>query len=447
MKILQVVQGIPPESNGGTQIYAYNLSKALSEEEETSILYVSKKYSPYNINKTEYSVNFSNKDNMNLIELSIKESLNRIFNPQYSIYNPEIDEIFEKILIQTAPDIIHIHHLSNFSYGIIPLAKKYKIPVVFTLHDIWFICHKVSRIDINNEICSRLPGKICSECQKEFLIEYITQKNDVCKILGKNNLRPIFNLFSKLFKWPDFFERRSEILINALIKSDTIIAPTNFIKDEYIKYGVPEKKILVSPHGIDIKPFEIIKDKKKRLNNDTVSFGYVGQAGFNKGVHLLIEAFNNLVNSNSTLKIFGDSKESAYSRELYNSAASSNIIFKGKFTPEDVEEIYKEFDVLIVPSVGYENSPLSISESFCNKNPVIASKTGGIPELINDGKNGLLFERGDAIDLQNKISMIIDNPKFFESLQEGILPVRDINDQANEMVQIYSVLLKKIFEQ
>ena len=109
----------------------------------------------------------------------------------------------------------------------------------------------------------------------------------------------------------------------------------------------------------------------------------------------------------------------------------------GGFDNRDISKIFKEIDVLVVSSVWPENSPLVIQEAFASKTPVIASNIGGIPELIQDGINGLLFEAGNINNLYEKMKIIIDSPKLLSELRENINLPKDIKANALELEEIY----------
>ena len=96
--------------------------------------------------------------------------------------------------------------------------------------------------------------------------------------------------------------------------------------------------------------------------------------------------------------------------------------------------------LLVVPSIWQENAPLVIQEAFLAKTPVIASRIGGIPELVQDHRNGLLFEPGNPLDLYNKIRMIIDTPDYINKLKENIPAVKSIEEDSLELEKIYRSL-------
>ena len=152
-------------------------------------------------------------------------------------------------------------------------------------------------------------------------------------------------------------------------------------------------------------------------------FGFIGTILPAKGLHILIEAFNKLNHRDkSYLRIYG--KLYPYNGFEYYPGYikkiglnNQNIYFMGNFDNRQIGEIFSEVDILVVPSIWLENAPLTIQEAFCAKVPVIASRIGGIPELVTDSLNGLLFNPGDANDLAEKMKFVINNPDVSVNLK------------------------------
>ena len=115
----------------------------------------------------------------------------------------------------------------------------------------------------------------------------------------------------------------------------------------------------------------------------------------------------------------------------------------GGYNNEDIAKIFSEIDVLVVPSIWYENSPLVIQEAFLAKVPVIASWIGGIPELVQNGINGLLFKPGDKKELQEKMEYVIGNPDFLRKARENIPIIETIEVHTKKMEMLYRELLFK----
>jgi glycosyltransferase involved in cell wall biosynthesis len=94
-----------------------------------------------------------------------------------------------------------------------------------------------------------------------------------------------------------------------------------------------------------------------------------------------------------------------------------------------------------VPSVWAENSPNSVLEAFAHRTPVIASNTGGLPELVDHGRNGLLFEAGDADSLAGALERILVSPELLETMRANIRPVKSLDEEIDELGRVYQAAL------
>jgi glycosyltransferase involved in cell wall biosynthesis len=97
----------------------------------------------------------------------------------------------------------------------------------------------------------------------------------------------------------------------------------------------------------------------------------------------------------------------------------NRIKFHDFLEGKELLKMYVHSNLTVVPSIWYDNSPMVIYESFSYGTPVIGSKIGGIPELIEDGFNGYLFEAGNVNELQQLLETLIDSPETLEKLEQG----------------------------
>jgi glycosyltransferase involved in cell wall biosynthesis len=154
----------------------------------------------------------------------------------------------------------------------------------------------------------------------------------------------------------------------------------------------------------------------------------------------VLKAFKTLpAESTATLSVFGDlNKEPSYTDQLRNIAASCpRIQFKGAFVRDQLGEILGQFDIVVVPSVWYENSPLVVQEALAAKIPVIATNLGGMSVLVQHEVNGLLFERSNVQDLSSQMQRVINEPGLLGRLRAGIGAVKSIDDEVQALGKIY----------
>jgi glycosyltransferase involved in cell wall biosynthesis len=414
MKILFVVHDFLPNHAAGTEIYTYSLAKALKHRGHKVNIYtrefgyfeekLKEEDTPYDgIKVTRVYFNF----------LSKRFKLIRKFIPDF--YNPILEKHFNKYLNENKPDVIHIQHLFGLSASFISAARKRNIPTVLTLHDYWFMCNKIQLLTTSSKRCSGpFYGLKCPKCS--------TLKINPLIEVG---LYP-FQLL--------LYITRTMYLRHLLNNVDIIIAPSNFLREKFIDHGISKDKIFFSDYGIKTR---LLKQNNKNPNKG-LRFAFIGSPMPHKGVHLLIEAFNKLTDETAELKIYGYPD---YAPEYYEKiklmATNPAIEFMGGFDNNQVYEILCETDVLVVPSIWYENSPLTIHEAAIAGVPVISSNIGGMAELIERMKNGLLFQVEDASDLHNKMKLLIDNPRLIKQLKCKAEQVKTIEENAKELENIY----------
>ncbi len=444
MKILQVVHSFPSCNNAGTEIYTYHLSKELSKRHNVFVFY---RLSDFK--KREYELNYNQFNGLNTFTINNTFRFCDSFEKFYR--NDAIAKEFVKVLDRIKPDIVHIQHLIFLSTTIITEIKKRGIPIVFTLHDYWLICPQWHFLKKDFSICNNNDISQCIDCLDNQLS---------IKRLSKR----IYSTFRN--SMPDFFMRFLKNIYLSVSKTnlnsqealekiksrirhikevcsmvDLFIAPSQFLRMRFIEFGIPEDKIKFIPHGIDTELFKNFKRKE----SDRIRFGFIGTILPAKGVDILINAFNRIRDSRAELKFYGRLFSyqgfEYYPRFIKRLAKSRNIKFMGGFNHEDVAEVFSEIDILVLPSIWYENFPLTILEAFSTKTSIIASRIGGIPELIKDKENGLLFQPGDSYDLYDKMSIFVNHPDLVERLKMDINPSKSINENGQQIEELYKDLL------
>ena len=160
-----------------------------------------------------------------------------------------------------------------------------------------------------------------------------------------------------------------------------------------------------------------------------------------KGLHILIDSFKGLLHDKARLVIYGKESSyksalSGYAGRLRAQALQKNIEFMGPFGSADLKTVFGNIDVLVVPSIWQENAPLVIQEAFIAGVPVIASRIGGIPELVADSVNGRLFEPGNARELKEMIEDVIEDPDVLQVWRKGIPAVENMERHAVVIRQV-----------
>ncbi len=402
LKILVVIHGFPPNYMAGSEIYTFNKCTELSKKHE--IFVFTRIEDEFRI---PYKVSESVEDGIHIIRVN-KPERDYTFRNKYQDF--KLAEIFKKVIKKIKPDVVHINHLSHLTVLIVDIIKELNIPIIFTLHDFWMICVRGQLIKDDYSLCLGPSLENCAKCNRKYFDSEIQARQEV-------------------ESWLATMSRIND-------KVDLFIAPSQFLKNLYVEYGISNDRIIYMDYGFDKN---LLKDIKK-IPSEKIRFGYLGRIIPVKGISQLIEAFNTVDHSKADLNIYG--KPPGSIEYLKKRCENSAIHFIGGYDCRDISKVLSDIDVLVVPSLWFENSPLVIHEAFVARIPVITSNLGGMAELVTDKKNGLLFEPRNIDDLKEKINQFVKNPHLIKELSQ-YTEVRSIQEDVQEIEKIYYKLLNQ----
>ncbi len=428
MRIIHVIHYFILFGLGGSEYYAYYLCKELSKNHDVIIFFTtSEDGDKGRVLKGDYD---------GIPYWALKKNRMSYSHPFHD-RNRWVEEEFTKVVEQFKPDIIHFQHLINLSFKLPSLAKKRGIPICMTLHDFWFLCPRTIFLTSDLKICSNHSPRNCLDCLKGE-IEYYPTRNKVNGLwrTGKREIKKLLNFAKKtkvlfsLALWRPYWVKK------VFEDVDVFIAPSQFLLEKYVQNGIDREKIVLIRHGFDKDDLIGVR----RTSSPKMRFGFIGTIRAPKGIYLLIDAFNKITGT-AELKIYG--RVTSYMvKDLKKRIVNSNVHIMGELKKEDKRKAFSEIDVLIVPSICYENSPLTISEAFLSKIPVITANIGGMAELVKDGEYGFTFPVGNAEKLREKIQLFIRNPELKDNLSANLPEVKDIKTHTKEILNIYHNLIK-----
>lgn len=351
---------------------------------------------------------------------------------------------FGRILERFKPDVVHFFHLNRLGTGLIELAVRAGIPAFMTPTDFWIICPTAKLVLCNGSLC-RGPSAYAGNCVKHFA--EITQ-NGITGILARWLPTSLAALLARLTQaniMPPYPHRvevqaissRLKINIARLNQLNGIVAPNLFMVEKLVQHGISPKLIIQSAFGVDVVGKAVSAPRGSPRQPFRV--GYIGTLAPHKGCHVLIGAFKDLPQGRAILKIYGSMKEfPAYASELKQLAIHHNFIeFCGVFHNSNIAEVLADLDVLVVPSLWYENTPLVVYSAQAARCPVVASDFPGISEVIRDEVNGLLFEAGNSNALAGRLSRLIDEPEFAGRLSANSQQPKSTSRYVDEMLNLW----------
>jgi len=442
LRILIAVHHFPPNYSAGAEVYTFRLASWLVRHGyEVEVVCVESI-----THEGDSELEYERESYEDIPVWRLYFNLARASDPfRQSFDNPAIGKWFAGFLQRVCPDIVHINSCYLLSVSTIAATKQQSLPLIVTLHDFWFVCPRITLLKPTGALCT-VPENVaeCAWClatgKRRFRWLEIVSRGVAGAVAQRLLVSP--PVARLLGIQPDASEiaDRRELLLNALKQADIILSPSEFLRDIFIRQGIDPAKILYSRLGLDTSHWIIPSGSAPEVSED-LRIIYIGQLAPHKGVHLLIEAFNRLAFSSrrAQLKIYGDLNVfSDYARSLRKTAdGNSAVQFAGRFDNRRVAEILNKADVLVAPSIWYENSPIAIMEALTTGTPVVTANLGGMPELVQHNVNGLLFEAGNTNDLANQLQRLLDEPGLVAALASNAHAVRMIDDEMAQIVSLY----------
>jgi glycosyltransferase involved in cell wall biosynthesis len=301
------------------------------------------------------------------------------FNAFFSaIYGRSACRALERTLDEFQPDVVHVHKVYPLiSPWVLPLCSRRNLPVVMSVYDYQLTC-PVGTHSFRNSVCTKCLG-------------------------GREYWGVVRNCRGSLAESVAYASRHAVARTFGLYKKhvDRFIVPTRFTGRWMVEHmDISADNVVTIPYM-----FDVADEPADAGNGQYVA--YVGRFAVEKGLAILAEAARDL---DVPFQLAGDAPELDAVRMV------PNVEVVVKRTREELTRFYRKARMLVVPSLWFETLPLVIGEAMSEGIPVIASRIGGLPEIVEDGVTGLLFEPGNAKDLASKISRLWGDPALCRSM-------------------------------
>ena len=374
MRILQI--NSHHKMIGGTERYYLELSDLLRKRGHLVANFSLKDSKNYSSEWEKYfldELDFSKNDYKSFIKKAC-----RMF------YSFEAKRKVERLLDDFKPDIVHIHNIYYYiSPSILSVIKKRKIPVVQTVHDYQLIS---PCLDLFSN------GRVNEDTKKNRYYKAVLSKS-IKESYVASLMAAVASYIQHIFR---LYERHV----------DYFIAPSVFMEKKLIEYGFDPRKIIHLPNFTN---FSLSKTSNKPHKEKYVL--YFGRLEEKKGAMFLLDVARSL--PKVMFKMIGkypDEKIKIKIKDYLSEHSIKNVtVLKFQESAELQQSITRSLFVL-VPSLWYENMPYTILESYALGKPVVASRIGGISEIVKVGENGLLFEAGNLDDCEKKVTSLWENP-------------------------------------
>ena len=436
LKVVHVPYTFAPDSVGGTEIYVETLAHGLKAHGVESLVVApsaggdDQAYEHGGLRVRRFR-SASDSDDM------LREA--------YGGGDPVAAAAFAEILDEETPDAVHLHSFSRaVSVRFVRAARQRGIPVLFTYHTPTVSCQRGTLMLWGARMCDGvLDVGRCTSCsmQSRGMPRWATgvlngMPSGLAKAVDKSGRSG--GLWTAL-RMPELVRRQQEAFHSLMREVDVIITLSEWSRTVLIRNGIPESKVARVQHWLPSAPDA--QGSLLDVASVPLKVAFLGRAVRIKGADTLIRAMLKIPDVQIELHLYGvaqDANDEGYWAELRSLAAHDPRI---KFLPsvpnDKVVSLLKGYHLLAMPARGVENRPLVLLESIAAGTPIIGSDLGGVAELVNHMKDGLLVDPEDVSGWADALRSCAEDRSLLSRLRNGVRMPRARSDVAEEMAKLY----------
>lgn len=382
MNVLIVAHGHPSIHKGGGEVAAYSMFKMLKAAGHKAIFLG---WSGYAESPNGGALQKIGDDDYLLYTQS------EYFH--FSSVSSNLKKALEALVDNYHPDIVHFHHYIHVGIEAAAIVKQIspKTRVIVTLHEFLAICANNGQLfNKVGEVCKGYLPDRCNKCFPEHTSSAFFMRELAIK---------------SSFSFVDHF-----------------ISPSEFLRDEYIKWGLPKNKIDAIENPLPLETAKPVKEIKAPGPNENWKLGFFGQINFYKGLDIIVDAMHKAIKNGAKVEIGIHGKMSPVTGQEYIDNLEKNIKdlgnngkFHGPYQQENVWEIMSQYHFVVMGSRWYENSPVVIQEAIAAGRPLIVPSHGGMIEKTKT--MDFHFRPGDSDSLARLLNSINEDI-YYENLQK-----------------------------
>lgn len=345
------------------------------------------------------------------------------------------------------PDVIHFFHLAGLTSSALRAAAARRIPVVLTVTDFWFECPTVQLL-LDNEASCAGPQVDRMNCVRHLAGIRLPSLRAVSAWgVADRPAAAVLRFFSHLPGGGDVglalvaLQRRSAVVRKAFESVAALIAPNPNMHARLLAFGVAAQRLHLQPYGVpaavtrgtaDVEPQSSMRPR----------IAFVGTLTASKGAHLLLDAVVRSPVLAVDVDIYGQAHDGEYRTRLQRDANNdSRFTFRGTFDNRTFPTVLANVDLLVIPSLWQENSPLVLLQALAQRCPVLVADVPGLAPHVRVNVDGWTFARGDADDLAAKLRSILANPAGLRKVREASCEFRDTDADVDDLLRLYHRVL------
>jgi glycosyltransferase involved in cell wall biosynthesis len=309
-------------------------------------------------------------------------------------HHERLDVLFGSVLAEFDPEVVHVHHLFGLSPRFVELAHRLCVPTVVSLHDYYFACPRIVLRKPSGELCSGPDGG--RECARTC---YAGDGADARIRWGTRDA-----YFRALLRLPEL-----------------LIAPSEHIAGFFERFIGDGERIRMIPNGVSL-PRRLDEPEATPRSRGCLNLAYLGTIAPHKGVHVIVEALRLAELPAVSLLVAGDSAEPQYLSALERDAAKvPGLDFQVQPTYEldELPDLLAQVDSIVMPSQWPETFGIVAREALIRGVPIVVSRMGGLPDAVDEGRNGFTFAADRPDELAEILRRLSRDDDLVRRLRRG----------------------------
>lgn len=356
--------------------------------------------------------------------------------------DPRLRAWLDAIVREFEPDIMHLQSGYLVGTAAIKAARAHHVPIVVLLHDYWFICPRVTFLQPGLGGCLGPGPEKCTWCLfagRRWLQWSERVSGGQVGRLGTFLLAQpwLRSVAPAVRRRVEKVAARNAAVRHSLQAADAVIAVSASLKTRIEAEAPGGRSVKLHLTGL---PGTHAALRPRREQDAPLRVGFFGQLAPHKGVHVLAAAVVEAAGAGVPIELYlyGDtSPHRVYVRKLQRRLAGVRHVFVGPYLPEQVHTLMARLDVIAVPSIFPEIRPLVILEAQRAGVPVVASRIGGIADMVDSERSGLLVPPDDVSALRAALARLAFDGALLHYLSRGAPHVRTLDDAMAELVDLY----------
>lgn len=409
VRVLFLCHGHPALVPGGTEIVAHDLFRAMRERDGCAALFVGCVSPLHRTGETGQRLQALGRSSDEM--LLWVGAFDGFMLAQTETAG--FAEALSAVLLSFRPDVVHFHHLSRIGLEAVLLVRRV-LPaarIVLTLHDYAAIC-------ANEGLMRRGCGQLCRQASADACHACLPDIPHTRHAARKRHLQAM------------------------LRHVDRFVAPSVFLRDRYVAWGLAAERIAVIANGLPAAA------PAPAAQRPRITFGFFGNIAPHKGVLVALDAARDLATDGAdfALRIHGgmNFQPQSFRDDVARAVAAAGpaVTWMGAYSRDELPALMTAVDWVLVPSVWWENAPLVILEAFQHRRPVLCPRIGGMAELVEEGQGGLHFRAGDARDLARVMRRALSTRGLWRRLVKTLPDPSSLDQTLERHLDLYSALLR-----